>query len=416
MMICWPVMILAFCTLLIAQDLPSSQRAIQAIQDGQAMPAGSDSQLQIYAPPILEVKGRFEYDGDGAVIGLDLASERTSVSDAILPSILYFTELRKLRVSGNLSPGAIDQLLRLSKLTELFLQDTSMDDETFVHLSRLPNLTSLGVRRAAKLTDTALKPMEKFTTLTSLSLIDLNLSDAACAEIAKVNTLKMVDLRGCSRVGTEGIRHLAAIPSLKAIRLKGTAIDDKAASELAQFPALKNITLEECGVTVRGMEDIAKLNPEEIVLFRCISVNDSTLIPILISSNQLKRLTVRDCILKGETLSRCVSKDRLVDLRLSETWLDDSSAEFLAECIHLKRLELRATRVTDAALEKIATLEELEYLHLQGTQITDAGLAKLAACSSLRYLNIAQTAVSEGAAQEFQQTHPQCEIDRRITY
>ena len=412
--ICGLWIVLLFHTLSIAQDVTSPRQAIQAIQDRQTLPAGSDSQLQIYVPSILAAKGRFEYDDDGAVIGLDFSDDSNYVSDDILPSILYFTELKKLRISGDWSPNTINQLLRLSKLEELCLQDTFIDDETFAHLSQLPHLTSLTVWRASKLTDASLSRVEKFTGLTTLSLIDLQLSDAVCKSIAKINTLKTIDLRGCSRMSVEGMRHLTTLPSLETFRLGGKDIDDRMVIELANFSTLKSLTLEECNVTSRWTDSISKLKLDELVLIRCELVDDGMIIPILISQHQLKRLTVCDCQLTRNTLSRIKSKDKLMELQFSETLLDDSSADFLAECVHLKRLELRATQITDATLEKIAKLEELEYLHLQGTAITDAGLKKLSDCTSLRYLNIAQTAVSEIAAQEFQQAHPRCVVDRRM--
>ncbi len=412
--ICGLWIILFFYTPSIAQDVTSPRQAIQAIQDGQTLPAGSDSQLQIYVPSILAAKGRFEYDNDGTVIGLDFSDDPNGVSDDILPSILYFTELKKLRISGDWSPKMINQLLQLSKLEVLFLQDTSIDDETFVHLSQLPHLTSLTVRRASKLTDASLSKVEKFTGLTTLSLIDLQLSDAVCKSIAKIDTLKTIDLRGSSRISVEGMRCLTTLPSLETFRLGGKDIDDRMAMELANFSVLKSLNLEECNVTFQWMDSISKLKLEELTLIRCDSVDDDTIIPILISPHQLKRLTVCGCELTGNTLSHFESKDKMVELQFSETSLNDSSADFLAECVHLKRLELRATQITDATLEKIAILEELEYLHLQETAITDAGLEKLSDCTSLRYLNIAQTAVSEIAAQEFQQAHPLCVVDRRM--
>ena len=400
---------------------PTEREVITALQAGgpDAVPPGTDSELIVHAMAILDVRGTFGFGDNGRVTEIDLTGQRMSVSDTMMPSVCYFTALRRIRIAGRLSPTAIARLKELRELRDVFLMDSEIDDATLAGFRTQPELTTLGVRRATRLTDAAFESITEFPKLTSISLIELNLTDAACASLATAKQLRLVDLRGCVKIGVEGIRALRPLAELKVIRLRGMAINDAAVRELIPIESLRSVTLEECSLNAEGIALLGKIDPEEIVLFRNLAASDAAMGPMLAGLTRLRRLTVRDSILLREAVARYPQPERLVDLRLPETSVGDSLAEYFGRCVNLTRLELRATAVSDAAMETIASLGKLEYLHLQGTRLTRAGLEMLAvgaAGESLRYLNIAQCNVSDTAVIRFQESHPACDVDRRLDY
>jgi hypothetical protein len=68
--------------------------------------------------------------------------------------------------------------------------------------------------------------------------------------------------------------------------------------------------------------------------------------------------------------------DAVLSVNLGWTAVTDASADRLAKCERLKRLDLGHTEITGLGLEKLAALVNLEDLNLAGTQVTDADVGR----------------------------------------
>ena len=98
--------------------------------------------------------------------------------------------------------------------------------------------------------------------------------------------------------------------------------------------------------------------------------------------------------------------DRLHELNLRGTNLDDALARKLTLFPALRRLHLEKTRITDAALVPVGTLEHLESLNLYGTTITDAGLPNLRGLTGLKSLYVWDTGVTTSGVLELRKALP----------
>ena len=80
--------------------------------------------------------GNFKFDASGRLVGVDLASDRVSATDADLPPLLALPHLRALKLSGaGITNAGIRQVASIAGLTELSLLDAQIDN---AGLRRLP--------------------------------------------------------------------------------------------------------------------------------------------------------------------------------------------------------------------------------------------------------------------------------------
>ena len=102
--------------------------------------------------------------------------------------------------------------------------------------------------------------------------------------------------------------------------------------------------------------------------------------------------------------------DRLRELNLRGTAVDDALARKLTLLPNLERLHLERTEITDAALVPVGTLENLTYLNLYGTQVTDAGLPNLRGLTDLRKLYLWDTGVTPAGVLKLRESLPETEF------
>ena len=141
-----------------------------------------------------------------------------------------------------------------------------------------------------------------------------------------------------------------ALKKLKTLRLGGYQIDDDTLAIMAGIASLRSLTIDEAAVTNSGLERIAGLPLEEIVIFRCYGVTDDGFRQFgRIAA--LGQLSVRGIPLSGQRSGASAQRDKLAVLRLNETGVNDAALEHLRGLKNLTRLELRQTPITDAAVD-----------------------------------------------------------------
>jgi hypothetical protein len=372
--------------------------------------------LHDHLQTIVRADGRPVFDARGELVELDLASQRTSVSDVVVESVVAFPSIRKLRVAGNLSPSTVARLAKLRDLEDLYLQDVPIDDKRMQRIAVLPKLKRLTVRRSIALTEKGVAHLKQSKTLESIALLEMTLPNTVCDDLAAVPTLAQIDLRGCSQINIDGVRKLQPLENLRILRLRGPAVDDNMLAVLAGFPRLTGLALEQGAYTAAGLEKLGDLPLEELVLFRSLALTDDDLGRLFVKLDKLKRLTLRDMIVFGRALEKLPVPERLEDLRLSETWVGDDLAPFLARCPKLRHLDLRATQIGDATAAQLHSLGELRYLQLEETRLTDEGVKSLADLKKLEFLSVAKTSVTTEGIQRLQAALPDCEITTQALF
>ncbi|MBC7351848.1 MAG: hypothetical protein H5U08_05775 [Thermogutta sp.] len=357
---------------------------------------------------LLEAQAGLEFDQQGRLIGVDLAGERRSGSDAEIALVVQLPHLRRFRVAGfGVTPAGVQQLARKTTLEELGLENTQIDDQSLAALKNLPRLWSLNLRRSVKLTDAAIAILAEFPALTHLYLLENQFSSNAMERLAQLPRLRLLDLRNCAGVNAQVLTRLAELPQLVDLRLRGYHIDDACLSAVGRFPRLVSFTLEESPATSNGLQALAPLSLESLTLFQCTSLNDEALAAVVTGWTKLRTLSLRDLPVRGTFLSQLRSHASLRVLNLPQTMVNDSALEALRSMPSLEELSLAQTLITDAGLEHIATISTLRKLNVAQTQVTDAGVQYLSHLSHLESLDLSGNPGITDAAVPFLEKLPQ---------
>ena len=219
--------------------------------------------------------GQLEFDKDGKLVGVDLASDRVSVTDADVPLLLKLPNLKRLKLSGGgITAAGVARISTIAGLTDLGLLDVQVDNAGLGQLARLTNLGSLSIRRSPLLNDEGLKHLAQLPKLTNLGLLEVGITDKGVALLADLPHLRLLDLRGCSQISNAGLGRLRTMQTCGCIRLGGYQIDDASLAILADIKSLVGVTIEEAAITDAGLASLAQLPLQEINLSRCFGITD----------------------------------------------------------------------------------------------------------------------------------------------
>jgi hypothetical protein len=191
-----------------------------------------------------------------------------------------------------------------------------------------------------------------------------------------------------SRFGDDYFRNVIAVyfnhPNLKARTQLG---------ELAKLPRLMFFVLDS-----RGLE----WHP-----------NDDDL-SVLENLNYLQSVQLMGATINGSVLARLHHPERLTNVCLSHTQVDDNAMRIIGNMVNLDRIWLDGTRITDVGTVHLERLNQLKLLYLQDTNISDRSLVHLKMLKSLLQLEIGGTAITEDGVSELQRSLPNAKIGGRI--
>ena len=169
-----------------------------------------------------------------------------------------------------------------------------------------------------------------------------------------------------------------------------------------------------CRQSELGESDLECL--EALPLLRYISLNGTSVAKSgllhLKGLSQLKRLKLNDTSVTDADLRSLSGLVKLEWLELIYTKVTDAGLKHLSGLTSLVDLRLDATGVTDAGMDDLNKLAQLQILGLASTEISDAGLDRLTRCSQLTMLNLFKTKATDAGVERFQQSHPNCTIER----
>ncbi len=418
---------------------PTEKQLVETIRAGKEA-SGAEAPFVEAIGRVDQLHGRLEFDGQGHLIGVDIASGRLEAADADLRLLVTLPNVKKLKLTGGrITNQGVRHISRMTGLVDLTLQNTQMDDDGLALLAGLPRLRSLNLRNTANLTDAALEHLKKFPALTHLHLADNRFSAEGIAQLGEFDALQLLDLRGCGNVGDAELGHFRRLAKLRMLKIGGSGVTDAGMSVVAQMTSLTGLAVDNASISNAGLAEIRDLAIEDLSLFRCPGISDEGLAHLAGFAN-LRRLTLRDILsINGRGLVHIRDKRKLTSLNLSETDVNDDAMVHLGGLSELTRLELRQTWITDASLEIIGGLSKLTYLDLQDAGITDAGvrhLAKLgnletfvlrlnssitdasaehlAKLTNLKLLQLDQTGITSAGIQRLRKALPDCDLGTGI--
>jgi hypothetical protein len=280
-----------------------------------------------------------------------LQEERTRDWDVAV-ELLESGRYTALDANGQMTDEVLDRVSRIGQVTALGLTGSSMlTAQGFRHLSRLSELRRLDLGGTA-VVDDDLSALRDLRALERLDLFGTRVTDVGVASVAACRQLSRINLAG-TRTGDGAIKALAGMSQLTHFR-SGNSVTDAGIPLLREFPVFKSWR--------DGTVSLALLSPDAE--------------PNLLS-------------LRGTFTDRGMRQFQELD-GLFALNIDDSSlpitAAGLATLVTLPNLGFLAFDATDEAMPYIAAMPRLRFLMCQDTIAGDDGFTALSASRSIEYI------------------------------
>lgn len=161
-----------------------------------------------------------------------------SANDAVDKMILSDLKHDPMRVRAayarlEMSERGMESISRMSKLRELILSESTVEDKHLKYLEKLP--------------------------LTYLNLFGTKISDQGMSSISKIRTLEVLSL-GATEVTDVGIKKLVDLKKLRIVDLSATAVTDSGIDALSALSELNKLTLADTHITETGLRALCKLS------------------------------------------------------------------------------------------------------------------------------------------------------------
>jgi Leucine rich repeat len=125
---------------------------------------------------------------------------------------------------GQVTNDGLANLASLTRLKQLQLHSTAIDDIALDHVSGLTSLRSLALD-STKISDAGLKKLKRLTQLTYLSLQSTSITDGGLAELSGLVNLESLDLIHTG-VSDAGLMHLKGMKRLTYLYVADTMVTD----------------------------------------------------------------------------------------------------------------------------------------------------------------------------------------------
>ena len=116
-------------------------------------------------------------------------------------------------------------------------------------------------------------------------------------------------------------------------------------------------------------------------------------------------------ITTDDLLTICPQPNRLEQLSVEATKVDDSIDEWISKSRNLRELDLSWTRCDDSTVTSLAGHRNLKTLWLTGSQVTDASIETLKKLQSLQSLDVQRTKISAEGIVGLRRGLPGCQIN-----
>jgi Leucine-rich repeat (LRR) protein len=185
---------------------------------------------------------------------------KTRIDDRELAVIAGLPKLYYLKIGGSgITEAGLARIANSKSLGCLALTDTSIAD--LRPLSPLLHaISSLGIENS-HLTDAGIEPLLGATRIEDLAIVGSRTTDAGLDHLAALTSLSSLRL-GRSAITDAGLTRLNSLKSLESFSLTETELTDSAVETLAGIQALKSLNLDRSGISAAGIERLKQALPK----------------------------------------------------------------------------------------------------------------------------------------------------------
>ncbi len=174
---------------------------------------------------------------------------------------------------SKITDAALEHLKGLTKLKELYLNNTEITDAGLVHLKGLVNLELLIIRRT-KVTDAGVVHLNGLKNLQALGFTRTNVTDAALVHVKSLTNLERLWLTDTG-ITDAGLVHLKGLTNLKGLNLSNTEVGDAGLVYLQEMTELQGLGLWNTKVTDVGLLHLEGLRKLEALGLKGTQVSDA---------------------------------------------------------------------------------------------------------------------------------------------
>lgn len=200
----------------------------------------------------------------------ELKLSRSTIQDDWL---VYLTKLplKTLSLQGTLvTDKAVPYILQMKKLNSLSIGDTELTDKGLKELSSSKSITHLKINLGRRITNDGIKYIGEMTQLEQLELPSSKHLSGACLvylkDLRKLNFLNLDSMK----IRSEDLVFLSSLKKLSILELSNSGLTDKDAAEVANVASLEILSLRGSDITDKGLLSLLNLK-------------------------RLKRLNIKDC-------------------------------------------------------------------------------------------------------------------------
>jgi Leucine-rich repeat (LRR) protein len=187
----------------------------------------------------------------------------TRIEDRELAIVAGIPKLNNLMIGGRgITEAGLAQIAESSSLIFLRLTDTSI-----AHLRplspRLHRLLGLEMENS-NLTDAGIEPLSMGIRLTNLTIAGSRMTDAGLDHLSSLTSLERLRLDR-SAITDAGLARLKSLKSLETLSLTETKLTDSSVETLAGFQSLKSLNLDRSGISPAGIERLKQALPKATI-------------------------------------------------------------------------------------------------------------------------------------------------------
>ncbi len=184
----------------------------------------------------------------------------TRIEDRELAVVAGLPKLINLVIGGRgITEAGLARIAESGRLVSLRLTDTSIADLRPL-APRLHALSDLEMENSA-LTDAGIEPLSGATRIGGLTIVGSRMTDAGLDHLASLTSLWRLRLDR-SAITDAGLARLKSLKSLETLSLTETELTDSSVETLAGFQSLKSLNLDRSGISPAGIERLKQALPK----------------------------------------------------------------------------------------------------------------------------------------------------------
>lgn len=321
----------------------------------------------------------------------DVAATEADDHAAVMNRLLGEEFVNLSDVSGDFSEDDLATLARSKVLRRLMTGPIQITNRGLAHIAKMTILRDLYLDRlGVKNPDLGL-----LSGLPNLECLFLRSAggtdDTICEGIGRLKHLKLVSIFASDMKGV-GLNHLARLPHLTELILE--SCEDLEGRNLARIAPLKLTTLGLFGAQVRST-DLLPLQLEKIAELNLGNTKiDDSHPEVFARMLKLERLDLSATRAGDKVVEALVGSRDLWNLYLTETAVTPRSLPMIGKMKSLDHLDLSGCKLSGKGMEHLKSLKELRSLDLGDTGLKDSGLESIAQIDSLELLFVADNAIT----------------------